>query len=158
MEPHCACIPTTAASPASPTPRSCSRSTSASPRQTSAPWPSPTPTRPRDVAALKVNPQLPGDSSSPVLSTTLPSDTPCGGPDVPTECQCGGSYRERNRACLRTVCKEDSSTLLRIVSDSKIGSIQGFFKLTLKLFLPLARASEALQLSESRPVRGKIVL
>jgi hypothetical protein len=35
-----------AGSPASLTPRSCSRSTSASPRQTSTPWPSPTPIKP----------------------------------------------------------------------------------------------------------------
>ena len=64
--------------------------------------------------------QLPGGFLVTGLVYDVTIGQPGGGPDVLTECQCGGSYRERNRACLRTVCKGDSSTLLRIVSDSKI--------------------------------------
>jgi hypothetical protein len=59
------------------TPRSCSRRTSASSRQTSAPWPSPTPIRPWPLMSPPWRPirSSRGDSSSPVLSTTLSSDS-----------------------------------------------------------------------------------
>jgi Zinc-binding dehydrogenase len=111
-----------------------------------------------DVAALKANPQLPGGFLVTGLVYDVTIGQPGGGPDVLIECQCGGSYRERNRACLRTVCKGDSSTVLRIVSDSKIWFDSRIFHTYVETVFPLARASEALQLSESRRVSGKIVL
>jgi hypothetical protein len=111
-----------------------------------------------DVAALEANPQLPGGFLVTGLVYDVIIGQPGGGPDVLTECQCGSSYREKNRACLRIVCKGDSSTLLRIVSDWKIWFDSRSFYTYVETVLPLARASEALQLSESRRVRGKIVL
>jgi Zinc-binding dehydrogenase len=111
-----------------------------------------------DVAALKANPQLPGGFLVTGLVYDVTIGQPGGGPDVLIECQCGGSIsREKSRMLAYSV-KGDSSTLLRIVSDSKIWFDSRIFRTYVETVLPLARASEALQLSESRRVRGKIVL